>query len=147
LLADEVLTSLRPLAQQKGLRLEPLPGEGQSRARANQRAVRQILTNLVNNAIKFTDRGRVSVRVEAAHTPQRRVLRCEVHDTGIGIRPEDQERLFAPFSRVNAGQTETEGTGLGLHLSRLLAEQMGGSLGFRSAPGEGSVFILELPEV
>jgi protein-histidine pros-kinase len=147
-LIDEAAAALRPQAEAKGLRLrvgELRAGEpaGPAHALANRRAVRQIVTNLIGNAIKFTEAGAVTVAVQAASPEQECMLRIAVSDTGIGIRAEDQGRLFAPFSRVNAAHTE--GTGLGLHLSRLLAEQMGGILGFRSTVGQGSVFTLELP--
>ena len=112
-------------------------------ARADGEKVRQVLLNLLSNAVKFTDApGRVAVTFEGAGE---HVL-VRVADTGIGIAPEELERVFEPFVQVNASLTRThEGTGLGLAISRDLARGMGGDLAADSAPGRGSVFTLTLP--
>ena len=105
--------------------------------------LRQILVNLVSNAIKFTDQGEVALRVEQAPSPPGRArLRISVADTGSGIPPEDLERIFAPFTPL-AGR-KAAGTGLGLNISRRLARLLGGDLTVRSTPGRGSTFSLEL---
>ena len=104
--------------------------------------LRQILTNLVANAIKFTERGEVVVSVE----PCAGELRFSVRDTGIGIPLEAQARLFQSFSQVDASTTRRfGGTGLGLAISRRLAELMGGRMWLESAPGLGSTFFFTLP--
>ena len=104
--------------------------------------VRQILTNLVANAIKFTERG--SVRIEAGVRDDR--IRLAVHDTGPGIDAETQQRLFEPFSQADDSTTRRYGgTGLGLSICRELAQLMGGSVGVNSAPGYGSAFWADLP--
>jgi protein-histidine pros-kinase len=141
---ENIAAAMRPHAEGKGLRLEVnLPGEPLV-IDTNQRALRQIITNLANNAIKFTERGAVTLKIGSNGAPGAPMLRVEIADTGIGVRAEDQALLFTPFSRVSGGQTE--GTGLGLHLSRRLAEELGGSIRFSSVFGQGSTFILELPE-
>ena len=104
----------------------------------------QILRNLISNALKFTERG--EVRVAAAFDRETRQCRLEVLDTGIGIAPEDQELVFQEFSQVaNTLQYRAKGTGLGLPLSRRLAELLGGTLTLRSTPGTGSTFTLCIP--
>lgn len=109
--------------------------------------LKQVVLNLVDNAIKFTATGRVAVRV--SQTPMGadvKRLRLEVQDTGIGIEPEDIERLFAPFEQADNSTTRRfGGTGLGLAISRQLVHMMGGVLDVQSRPGQGSVFWLELP--
>ncbi|MCA3263268.1 MAG: PAS-domain containing protein [Telmatospirillum sp.] len=134
----------RAAAKQLGLRLAPaanLPasvvGDGGH--------VRQILLNLVGNALKFTDRGEVTLAVEiAAANPL--VLRFAVADTGIGIPPERHGELFQDFAQLDGSNTRRYGgTGLGLAICRRLAERMGGRISLASAPGKGSVFTLELP--
>ena len=103
----------------------------------------QILRNLISNALKFTERG--EVRVSAQVRPGDRIA-LSVADTGIGIPPEDLERIFQEFSQVeNPLQRRAQGMGLGLPLSRKLAEFLGGSLDVRSTPGEGSVFTAVIP--
>ena len=104
--------------------------------------VSQILRNLVANALKFTDRG--EVRVTAALAPDGR-LAVTVRDTGIGIAPEDQERIFEEFAQVDPQQRRKEGTGLGLPLCRKLAALLGGTVTVRSTPGVGSQFTLVMP--
>lgn len=108
--------------------------------------VRQILLNLVDNAIKFTERGQVSIRVEATKLPTGDGYRFTVTDTGIGIAPEAQQRIFEAFAQADGSTSRRYGgTGLGLAICRQLAELMGGSLSLESQPGLGSAFSLELP--
>jgi CheY-like chemotaxis protein len=102
-----------------------------------------VLLNLLSNAIKYNRRdGSVTLQVEQAGETR---VRLTVRDTGHGIPAGKLERLFIPFDRLDAGQTDVEGTGLGLALSRGLMEAMGGSLGVESREGEGSCFWAELP--
>jgi CheY-like chemotaxis protein/anti-sigma regulatory factor (Ser/Thr protein kinase) len=102
----------------------------------------QVLTNLVNNAIKFTDAGEVRLSVTAAPS----ALRFEVSDTGIGIEPQSLRRLFKPFEQVDGSSTRRHGgTGLGLAISSQLVELMGGELKVESKPGSGSTFSFTIP--
>ena len=108
------------------------------------RIVGQILRNLLGNALKFTDEGEVALR--ASYDPASGVASFEVSDTGIGIAPSDQERVFEEFGQVEGAQDgRRPGTGLGLPLCRTLAEAIGGSLELRSEPGRGSTFTLRIP--
>ena len=105
--------------------------------------IRQVLMNLLGNALKFTERGAVVVRVRTAVAGR---LRFEVTDTGIGIPADKIDRLFKPFSQVDASTTrQFGGTGLGLDISRRLVELMQGTIGVESTPGVGSIFHFELP--
>ena len=108
--------------------------------------IQQVLLNLGSNAVKFSPEGEVVIRVSVLHENTERVaLRFDVTDTGIGIAPEDQERLFSAFSQADSSTTRKfGGTGLGLAICRQLVELMGGTLGAISAPGEGSTFFFEL---
>jgi len=142
---DEVETSLRPLAEKKGLALEIDCPPKLNLGRSSRRTLLQILLNLANNSIKFTDKGTVRVVVEGGAQNNQAVTRIHVIDTGIGIRPEDQDKLFEPFTQLNPNANEA-GTGLGLHLSRNLARSLGGDVTFHSLFGQGSTFTLVLQE-
>jgi len=110
---------------------------------ADSALVRQILVNLVDNAIKYSSRGD---RIEVLVSDETTQVRIAVVDEGIGIPPSEQERIFEKFYRVDPEMaTGIGGSGLGLYISREIAQQMGGSLSMRSAPGRGSTFILQLP--
>jgi signal transduction histidine kinase/CheY-like chemotaxis protein/HPt (histidine-containing phosphotransfer) domain-containing protein len=104
--------------------------------------ISQVFANLVGNAVKFTEKGRVRVTVTLDQSgPDRLTLLCRVADTGIGIPPEIQKQLFQPFSQGDGSATRKYGgTGLGLAISRQLAEMMGGTMGLESTPGQGSTF-------
>ena len=107
--------------------------------------LRQMLINLLGNAIKHTDRGSVTLRLDAQRKDaEQLLLSFEVEDTGIGIAGEDQERIFEPFVQIGTGQRQ-KGTGLGLTITRQYASVLGGSIWLSSVPGEGSLFRLELP--
>jgi PAS domain S-box-containing protein len=142
----EVVAELQPLAYEKQLSLQctvpPLP----LRMTSDRRALKQILINLTANAIKFTDRGGVTLTLEEARRNDRDVIDASVIDTGIGIAPADLPKLFAKFSQLSkSGTTSSGGTGLGLYLSQTLAERLGGKIAVDSEPGRGSCFVLTLP--
>jgi signal transduction histidine kinase len=132
-----------PQAQAKGLALVVTPCSPALAVRADGEKLRQVLVNLLSNAIKFTDRGG-RVELTCVDDPER--VRVVVRDTGIGIAPEQQDRIFEPFVQVRADLTRTaEGTGLGLAISRDLARGMGGDLTVESTLDVGSAFTLTLP--
>jgi PAS domain S-box-containing protein len=144
-LVEESLDLVRSLAERRQITLIAEESGMDDYVYADRQRVKQVLLNLLSNAIKYNRfRGTVAIScTEAAGTR----LRLSVHDTGPGIRPEQMDRLFTPFDRLDAGRTEVEGTGIGLTLSKNLAEVMGGSLVVESKIGEGSTFSVELPRV
>lgn len=140
---EDVLELLAPAAQTKGLELIYFHDEHSPEILQGDAArFRQILINLINNAVKFTDKGEVFVIVSRIHTLQGHTgLRVEVQDSGIGISKEDQNILFHPFNQVDASTARRfGGTGLGLAISRQLVELMGGTMGVESEPNVGSTF-------
>ncbi len=139
---DDLARMVAPQAAAKGLHFE-LRTEGRVPpfVRADARRLRQILINLLGNAVRFTDRGSITLLLD--HT--REVARFQVIDTGIGIAEPDLERIFLPFERGSAGRrTGDSGTGLGLTITHLLTQLMGGELTVKSSPGHGSTFTVRL---
>lgn len=146
-LVDEIASSLLPQARDKSLMFIVEVPDAPLFITTDRKAFSQILINVVQNAIKFTDSGSVQIRLRPAHTPGRTGVFLEIEDTGIGIHEDDQPLLFRPFSRVVAqGERGREGVGLGLHLSRQLAEALGGSISLSSTPGMGTNFTVEIPD-
>lgn len=143
----DVAASLRPQAEAKSLALLMTMPEPDLVLRTDRRALTQIILNLANNAIKFTDEGSVHLHVRERRAGERSLIEISVEDTGIGICDEDQAKLFAAFAQIDssAGRRH-EGTGLGLHLSRKLAELLEGEIVFSSARDKGSTFTLILKE-
>lgn len=141
-LLDDLERMVAPQAAAKGLRFElQTVGRVPEYVRADAKRLRQILLNLLANAVRFTDRGHITLRLD--HT--REVARFEVVDTGIGIAEQDLERIFMPFERGSAGRRSGEpGTGLGLTITHLLVQLMGGELSVHSTPGQGSTFTVRL---
>ena len=139
----ESLGMLRPLAAARGVRLGGAATGAHEHVRADRTRLQQVVVNLLANAIKYNrDGGEVSVQWSAVG-PQR--VRLVVADTGVGIAEDDLVRLFLPFDRLGAEQSDVEGTGLGLSLSKQLVEAMGGAIGVASQLGVGSSFWVELP--
>jgi signal transduction histidine kinase/CheY-like chemotaxis protein len=143
-LLDESLGLIRPLASHRSLQIV---GGGDASCSlfvlADRHRLKQVLLNLLSNAAKYNRLGgTISVACERHETGR---LRIKVSDTGDGIPPEQLGRLFAPFDRLGAEQSEIEGTGIGLALARHLAEAMGGTLDVESVVGVGSTFWVELP--
>jgi signal transduction histidine kinase/ActR/RegA family two-component response regulator len=133
---------LRPRAHDKGLRLDVDVSLAPAQVRGDAVRVQQVVLNLLGNAIKFTERGGVSLRLRAdALTDQQVTLRLEVEDTGIGVSPDDIARLFNAFVQADDSAARRHGgTGLGLAITRSLVELMGGQIEVRSVPGVGSTF-------
>ena len=136
-------------AQQRGLQLqlETQPGLEQIEVQGDPTRIRQILVNLLGNALKFTEEG--SIRVQTRWQPlddQVLWLTCSVQDSGIGISPERLEHMFDAFQQADTSISRRYGgTGLGLPIARTLAERMGGTLSAKSEAGQGSLFTLEIP--
>ncbi|MFN0317489.1 MAG: ATP-binding protein, partial [Burkholderiales bacterium] len=143
---EEIAAMMRVEAQSKGLdfvlQLAPdLPAA----VEADDRRLRQILINLLGNAIKFTDEGIVTLTVASRLIPERRAeLHMAVEDTGVGIDPADKARIFAPFEQGEPGKKRESGVGLGLAISHALVHQMHGTIDVSSRPGRGSRFDLTL---
>jgi PAS domain S-box-containing protein len=138
----KVIATATPMAEKKGLVLESEIAPKVRTITSDQRRVEQILLNLVSNAIKFTEHGRVRVvcSLQAGH------VLIRVIDTGIGIKQEDMDKLFRPFQQVDSGiERQREGTGLGLSISKKLVEMLGGTIQVESEWGRGSTFSFTLP--
>jgi PAS domain S-box-containing protein len=142
---EEVALGLRPLAEAKGIGFDvDAPGEPLA-IETDRRALSQILINLANNAIKFTDEGAIHLTLTHPSDVAGSVTRFSVIDTGYGIQPDDQESLFAAFERVGTpGSRPYEGTGLGLYICQTLATLIGASITFQSEFGRGSTFMLDV---
>lgn len=140
---NTVLDLMRPMAQTRKVSLNYYGGETEPPAIvADPQRIKQVLLNLTSNAIKY---GRTGGRVEISTQTFEDTLRVSVTDEGEGLSREKQDQLFIPFERLNQEHGTTEGTGLGLALSKRLVELMGGSIGVESEPGYGSAFWVELP--
>jgi len=140
----ETVDMIRPLTAQYNVQLILKPNRlNGKRVLADQQRLKQVLINLTGNALKYNkDGGTVCISCEEA---QDGIMRTKVADTGYGLSVEDIAKIFVPFERLRATETEIEGTGLGLTLSRRLVEAMNGSLGVESVCGQGSTFYVDLP--
>lgn len=139
-------------AKAKGLSLSFLASNLPQYVKIDASKLRQVLINLLGNAIKFTKRGKVTCHVEAVKQvdlqladPDQVFIRFAVNDTGIGIDPAELETIFSAFVQTQAGKISPEGTGLGLTISRKFVQMMGGDISIRSALGQGSTFAFTLP--
>src|SRR3546814_286803 len=147
-LLEAVIQQMERPAQSKGLRLSLNIDQGvRLPVRGDQVRLRQVLGNLVSNAVKFTERGSITINVaRTGETAAQHQLRFEVRDTSIGIAQEAQGRLFQAFSQADTSTTRLYGgTGLGLAISKRIVELMSGRIGVESEPGRGATFWFEAP--
>lgn len=150
---SESLQLIMPLAQKRGIEiiishdgsettLDQL-SQKTNAVRADRTRLRQVLLNLLSNAVKYNnENGKLSIN---CHYTANNLMRIDITDTGEGITKKQQEQLFTAFNRLGAEQTETEGTGIGLVITKNIIELMGGNIGLESQPGKGSTFWIELP--
>ena len=145
---ESIITLMQRPAEAKGLRLLLNIEQGvRLPVRGDPVRLRQVVSNLISNAVKFTERGSVTLNVKRLReSAAQHQLRFEVRDTGIGIGQDAQERLFQAFSQADASTTRLYGgTGLGLAICQRIVTLMGGSIGVESEPGQGSTFWFEIP--
>ena len=146
-LLENVLGGLAPLATAKGLALDQRLPDGPATVHTDSRLLSQIIINLVNNAIKFTDSGRIEVALGQTRSNGSTITSVAVTDTGMGISADDRRRLFEAFAQLEAAQDrKTEGSGLGLYISQRLAALLHGNIEVESEVGKGSTFRLVLAE-
>jgi signal transduction histidine kinase len=141
---ENVFSAVEPLAAKKNLKLRVDVPPDIPAGRGDERKLTQVLLNLVGNAIKFTDAGQVTIKVAPANGS----FSVAVHDTGPGIPPANQEKVFEEFHQADNSITKAKGgAGLGLAISRRIVEMHGGRLWVESSPGNGSVFTFTIPSV
>ncbi|HWL92143.1 MAG TPA: HAMP domain-containing sensor histidine kinase, partial [Phycisphaerae bacterium] len=139
-----VFTSVEPLANEKRLSLKVELPPSLPVGRGDERRIAQVLLNLVGNAIKFTDAGEVAIKASASNGS----FEVAVRDTGPGVSPADQQKIFEEFQQADNSSTRKKGgTGLGLSISKRIIEMHGGNLSVESEPGRGSVFSFALPVI
>lgn len=146
-LLSQATTLVRECTSNKGLvfQCDVAPGVPET-VIGDMRRIHQIISNLLRNAVKFTSRGHVSLRVAAILEGGERLLEFSVRDSGVGIPPESLGEVFEPFTQADSTiRRDFDGTGLGLALSRRLADAMGGTITVDSSPGKGSTFTFRLP--
>ena len=139
---DSALTLIRERAGRRGITLQTSIDDRLGETRADERKVRQVILNLLSNAIKFTPEGG---RIDVGAVPRDRFIEISVTDTGIGIAPEDHEKVFEEFRQVGTAARKVEGTGLGLALCRKFVELHGGRIWVKSELGAGSTFTFTIP--
>jgi signal transduction histidine kinase len=139
---DNALTLVRERAGRRSIALHTTVDERLGQIQADERKIRQVLLNLLSNAIKFTPEGG---RIEIAAEPKDGSVEVSVSDTGVGIAPEDQEKVFEEFRQVGTAEKKAEGTGLGLTLCRKFVELHGGRIWVKSELGTGSTFTFTIP--
>ncbi|MCA0350948.1 MAG: hybrid sensor histidine kinase/response regulator [Chloroflexi bacterium] len=141
-IAQEVLETVRPLAESKGLQVAYHHADGAGLAWADSKAIKQIVLNLLSNAIKFTETGQIRVALEFSAT----TVNISVHDTGIGIALEQQQFIWESFRQIqSADDREYEGTGLGMSITKQLVDLHGGDITVESELGQGTQFQVCLP--
>ncbi|MEO0363556.1 MAG: ATP-binding protein [Pseudomonadota bacterium] len=143
--ARDVVDLLSPVASEKGLGLSlHLAPECEREVMGDEGRLRQVVVNIVGNAVKFTEEGEVRIEIEAPEATEEAIdMRIRVVDTGVGVAAEDLGRIFEKFAQAS-GTDACVGTGLGLSISRSLIEMMGGRISVESEPGRGSCFTIEL---
>ncbi|MGJ8620512.1 MAG: PAS domain S-box protein [Methylophilaceae bacterium] len=149
-LIEEVITSLKPTAEKKGLVLSSSIAENLNEIVTDSRRLKQVLINLANNAIKFTDKGTVEISanlvVDEKELNKKPYVKFYVNDTGIGMKPNDIDQLFQPFHQIDSGLSRLhDGTGLGLVICKKLVNLMKGTISVQSEWGKGSEFTVTLP--
>jgi CheY-like chemotaxis protein len=143
-LLRESVDLIAPLARQRALSvIPPSPQSCDCHVFADRQRLKQVMLNLLSNAVKYNRTGG-TIELTCTQQPNHRT-RISVTDTGHGISPQQQSKLFVPFERLDANQSDVEGTGIGLALARRLAEAMSGVLEVESTVGQGSTFSVELP--
>ncbi|MDB4071122.1 ATP-binding protein [Amylibacter sp.] len=148
-LVRSLVEILKPLANEKVLNLDlQIDKKIKTNFMGDSLRIRQILTNLLGNSIKFTDKGSIKFIISCSHGPDVSKLKFRITDTGVGITPENHEKIFDDFVVISSGgKQQTRGDGLGLSISRKIARQMGGDIIVESYINEGATFILSLPLV
>jgi len=141
-LIEECLTLIRPLAETRDIRFVETGRDCAGHVLADRTRLKQVLLNLLSNAVKYN---RVQGTVGIACVVDGDSVQIRISDSGPGLTPEQQGRLFVAFERLSADQSGVEGTGIGLALSKRLTELMGGQIGVESAPGQGSTFWVRMP--
>jgi signal transduction histidine kinase len=139
---DNALMLIRERAQRRSLTLHKNVDAGVGQIQGDERKIRQVVLNLLSNAIKFTPEGG---RIELAAVPKDGCVEISISDTGVGIAPEDQEKVFEEFRQVGTAEKKAEGTGLGLTLCRKFVELHGGRIWVKSQLGAGSTFTFTIP--
>jgi PAS domain S-box-containing protein len=148
-LVRSLIEILKPLANEKVINLDlQIDNKIKTNFMGDSLRIRQILTNLLGNSIKFTDKGSIKFMISCSHGPDVSKLKFKITDTGVGIAPENHEKIFDDFVVISSdGKQQTRGDGLGLSISRKIARQMGGDIIVESNINEGATFILSLPLV